>query len=283
MSASKRNLTELMHACLYDIERAKHLIETSSDNELNCKSKTKGMTALMYACNNKKGKIVIEMLLERKVLLDTVDNENRTAFMHTLYYKNRNLEFAKMLANAGANLDTIITIQISPFGWSPYECCFPRKRTYLMIACQQRYEDSIELAEFLIEMNANVNFTDKCGITPLILASSNKNNYAEKLVGLLLEAGANPNHASDHDCTPLFVTQNPKIAKLLIESGANVNFEDSLGETALWSAFNNLELAKVFVEAGVNIVHTNIYNKSIFDVIDLSQPVREYLLSKLNL
>lgn len=70
----------------------------------------------------------------------------------------------------------------------------------------------------------------------------------------VITAGAKINIVNDQGSTPLHLTKNPDVAKLLIEAGANINFKDKHGGTPLHYAVlnGNLELAKLLISAGAN-------------------------------
>jgi len=68
-----------------------------------------------------------------------------------------------------------------------------------------------------------------------------------------LEKGADVNAVNDTGQTPLHVTQDTGIAKMLILKGANVNALDGDGMTPMFS--KDLDLIKVLTESGADINH----------------------------
>ena len=93
------------------------------------------------------------------------------------------------------------------------------------------------------------------GDTAVILASDRDHN---KIAKILIEAGANVNAQNDTGYTALLTAtrrDNPELVKILIEAGANVNTQDNGGETALIMAAYKCsgEMVKILLEAGANI------------------------------
>jgi ankyrin repeat protein len=92
------------------------------------------------------------------------------------------------------------------------------------------------------------------GATPLLMACYNKST---DIVELLLEAHADPNLADDTGSTPICCTlragdmskasELPRILRLLLDHGANVNATDSLGRTSLMLAAQQRDKASLEV------------------------------------
>jgi len=70
---------------------------------------------------------------------------------------------------------------------------------------------------------------DTLGDTPLHVAAQ-LGDPAD--VRVLLEAGADPNAIGGRGRTPLFCTENAKIAEMLVGAGANTNHRDDDGMSA---------------------------------------------------
>ena len=92
-------------------------------------------------------------------------------------------------------------------------------------------------------------------VTPLIMAIQ-KNN--KKIVSLLLEKGANPNHCADGTPAILAVRNNDAATlKLLAASGADLSANGcaygDYGSSALCSAANSPEMVKLLIELGVDV------------------------------
>ena len=96
--------------------------------------------------------------------------------------------------------------------------------------------------------------SDAYGVTPLMRACFRGNL---KLARLLIEKGANPNARTRYGFTPLIYAAssgNAAVAKLLLEHGAEVNVTVGQGESPLMEAVSqsNRELAAAFLDQGAD-------------------------------
>ncbi|MBC8141339.1 MAG: ankyrin repeat domain-containing protein [Armatimonadetes bacterium] len=125
--------------------------------------------------------------------------------------------------------DTIIAHYAE--GGGDIDVAAPEGWTALMyaVACHQ-----ISVAELLLRLGANPEATGVLiGTTALSLAVY-RGSFA--LIGLLLESGADTNHANNLGYIPLMIAareREPAIARLLSHHGAVVNARDDEGRTAL--------------------------------------------------
>ena len=87
------------------------------------------------------------------------------------------------------------------------------------------------------EMVEQLNIADNWGQTPLRWAAAKR---CTDMAKLLLDAGADPNKASQSGRPPLYTAiwnDNKEMDKLLLDSGAEPNIEDNSGKTPLrWAA-----------------------------------------------
>lgn len=114
--------------------------------------------------------------------------------------------------------NTKIVNEINEAGYSP-----------LILAC---YRGNTEVAQFLIENGANLNFNTPMG-TPL-MAAVVKGNTA--IVNLLLDKNVDVEIKDNNGTTALIYAsmfKNYEIAKLLINVKANPDTEDNRGNSAL--------------------------------------------------
>lgn len=138
-----------------------------------------------------------------------------------IYCKENNLSGIQKLVNAGAD----ITLA-------------KRDSTYIYDALYVAIENNhLQVVEYLLDNNANVNqiYTEE-GLMPLSLAC--KLNYFD-ISKKLIERGANINGViladSDYVITPLFMAlqnDNYKLAKLLLDQGADVEIRNEIDKTA---------------------------------------------------
>lgn len=128
------------------------------------------------------------------------------------------------------------------------------------LVSQPLHEDYFwDIKKKLIEAGANVNVTDRCGSTLLIIYA--KCGVIDKLE-YLISAGANLNIRDSEGDTALIkaVRQSNydreclKVIKLLIDAGASVNIINKSGDTALTIAalWGFLDVVKYLIENGAN-------------------------------
>jgi ankyrin repeat protein len=107
----------------------------------------------------------------------------------------------------------------------------------------------------LVDAGADVNKADDQGQTPLHYAAS---GGSSKPTEMLLEAGASVDAVDEGGRTP-FVNavwcKDQNISKILLEAGAKINIQDADGKTALHHAAERgwLDICKMLVEAGANL------------------------------
>ena len=76
-----------------------------------------------------------------------------------------------------------------------------------------------------------------------------------KIVEEQLDLGVDVNAINETKQTPLHVTQNATIAKLLIDKGADINILDDLGSSPIFN--KEVEIAAMLLDAGVDINAVN--------------------------
>ena len=145
---------------------------------------------------------------------------------------------------------------------------FTRLRTHVLnasLCAAVKFGDSSEVMT-TIESGADVNGTDREGLTPLILAVIRGH---EECVRILLREGAGVNGFADDGASALFHganTGNFRCLKILLEAGANVNMSDSSNRTPLWAAgkTGRCECLDALISAGADV---NIFCKDGFSVL----------------
>lgn len=138
----------------------------------------------------------------------------------------------------------------------------------LHLACLQNNKLAVEKILGQDTAKTLINNENATGRTPLYIAIQQD----EHLVTMLIDAGANVNAVNNHKSydsrqlkkiankrTPLHTSasnsNNPAIAQLLINAGANVNAQDVYGTTALHLAawYEHPEMVKTLLENGAQV------------------------------
>lgn len=184
-------------------------------------AKTKN-TLLHYACDN--GNLdACKYLLMLDGMAELFLNEPN-AFGHTpLFYASSSgrLPLVKWLISNGADIDT---------DYSDRSDVVPREGdhgifTPLQIACFKGHED---VANFLVECNAELSGTRRNGKTPLHFACAQSH---KRVVKILLDAGADVHACDDQGKTPVDVSDAAILAVLLPDEygyGGNDDDDDGL-------------------------------------------------------
>lgn len=119
--------------------------------------------------------------------------------------------------------------------FSDFEADYQKSKTPLIIAVEN---GNMSQAKTLLDKGANPDASDLLGTTPLMIASAK--GYVD-IVILLLQSGAYVDAADKNGITPLMcAVSHPNIVKVLLQNGATVSSENSMGETALDRAKNVL-------------------------------------------
>lgn len=118
------------------------------------------------------------------------------------------------------------------------------------------YFDDFEMLSYLLKSGANINYQNKRGYTPLMIAIDAQGRA--KLVEFLLLNGADPNVINKDDLTALHIASyfgNKDVVNLLIKYGANLEIEDDNGLRALHQACYGgyADIVKSFIEAGADV------------------------------
>lgn len=179
---------------------------------------TEGYSLLYYPIKQNDIDIIELLLNSDKDLIGTslTDIVDRGKYVPLFYaVKFNNITAMKLLIESGANVN--------------YRS--DKHNTTLHMAVIRGYTNMVKL---LLENHANVNVRSNDGSTPLSHACS-FDRY--EIAQLLLEYGADPNLIEfEHEFSPLFYSiehNNVPLTKLLIESKADPNHQDYLGNTVL--------------------------------------------------
>jgi ankyrin repeat protein len=146
--------------------------------------------------------------------------------------------------------------------------------------------EEIKLAklDMLIKLGANVNVVNKNN-TPLMMACVFGH---EKIARWLIDNGANIHQKDDVGRDALIIASwighNEKILELLIDNGADVNQKDNEGETALIraSSSGNIEHVKVLLNKGadINVVNDKKVGALYYAFLGKNKDIFNYLIEK---
>ncbi|QSP94772.1 ankyrin repeat domain-containing protein [Marinobacter salinisoli] len=240
-----------------------------------------GMTALMFAVLNGNTHAV-QALISAGAYLERKNDRGQTA-LHIAVLpadvgdRSNDAQIVRMLIRSGANLNAHQD----------------NKKTPLF---KSIIYNRAEVRSILLESDANPDLTDANGDTPLMMAvfltgnieaakalidsgadldATNSDGYAAlhytaastktgnrvndpQLAELLIDAGANPNIKSDEVPTPLFLTfvfNRPEIRNILLKAGADPNTPGPEGSTPLMQAVVdwNEQAVNRLIAAGANL------------------------------
>lgn len=241
-----KKITKLFKKCS-EIEKANALIFASancnknmvlfildSGVDVNAIGDNKS-NALISAVSVVENDEIIKLLLESGADINAYDEKGENAFHKALKAKN-NIESIKLLLDNGCDVNSKV---------------FDSEKTPLIYAVI--YDDS--KVSYLIEKGANVNDSDKSGMSALNYAVKNNNkNVAEKLIS----ANADINvKTADGETVLIEATKLgfSDIAHLLITNNAKLDSVDSSKNTALFYAIknNNIEISKELLAKGASI------------------------------
>ncbi|CBN58107.1 hypothetical protein OSCI_3620030 [Kamptonema sp. PCC 6506] len=125
-------------------------------------------------------------------------------------------------------------------------------------------DGNLKKVQNLIASGADVNSIGSCNRTAMSLAIQ---MGQIPIIQALLDAGANPNLPDETDegladnsplmeaVSTFFATNRPEMVRLLIQRGANVNQQDSQGQTALMHAlgYSDIGAIEALIEAGADL------------------------------
>lgn len=115
-----------------------------------------------------------------------------------------------------------------------------------------------EMVQTILKYHPDVNAKSPDGYTALaffLLQGLPRNADPQKIVSLLVTAGADVNGRDNHGRTPIFyacINQQPEAIRALVNAGADVNVKDESGQTALMSCFD-VASVNVIVDAGADL------------------------------
>jgi len=177
---------------------------------------------------------LLEILIESNDKIDlNIRNLNGETLLFAASRKN-DKESIKVLLDAGAKIDM-----------PDYEGITP-----MMHASQHSY---LDIVKFLVEKGANVNKKSTYGYTALSL-NMGFLDRDEKIVKILLDAGADPNIIYTNSMTPLLYAayyKENEIVELLVDAGADVNAKNRDGTNAFM--YGTDDILNILAKGNINI------------------------------
>ncbi|HUT28146.1 MAG TPA: ankyrin repeat domain-containing protein [Sedimentisphaerales bacterium] len=161
---------------------------------------------------------VVRFMLDNGVDVNGFYKDGETALHHAA--EQAKTEFVKLLLEYGAD------VEIKGGRWDSHSALYSTVNGCIF-ADRARYKDYVATARLLLEAGADVD-TKGQGLTPLSLLCLEVNLLRGKpnieLIKLLLDSGADVNFHRPGDCTPLInavITKNLELTKTLVEGGAD--------------------------------------------------------------
>lgn len=117
------------------------------------------------------------------------------------------------------------------------------------------------MADLLLQHGANVNFRARSGDTPLIAAvQANRADIVQRLIS----HGANVNQGNSESQTPLMLAGvYPRVVRLLLDAGADVNARDKSGLTPL-DCVSDLKLEAELIARGADVNAEDVDHGTVF-------------------
>ncbi|AXK60896.1 ankyrin repeat domain-containing protein [Candidatus Chromulinivorax destructor] len=177
---------------------------------------------------------------------------------HAVIADEQNKFFQYVLKHRGTFMRNIIPL------WVNVKKNHDKPILHQAISC-----NNIEMIQFLLDLQADINIQDKRGNTPVHRAVINNN---KSVIALLLEKGADVNIANNKKITPLHSAVKHSKSSVIVESLLNKNAhvdpimdnDNEQGFTPLWQAVKdlNLNIVNLLLSSGAdpNLGNTTDYN-----------------------
>jgi ankyrin repeat protein len=213
-SLSRRNIKELV-----ELTYAKFNANENNNTENKILDKE---IDLINACKNENEE-VIKQLINDGADVNMTNGSGDTPL--TISCEKENLNIIKYLIENGAKTDINNSMGTSS----------------LNLLCKIKSEKSLEIVNYFIEeKKINIDYKDKNGNTPLLMASYFRDN---KVMEKLIENRANINIQNNFGDTSLIISsyfKNKKITQKLVNEGANMDIQNIYGDTFFTISQKNL-------------------------------------------
>ncbi len=215
-----------------DIAKIKELVDTGDINAVD----NSDTTALMYAAENGYADIV-KSLIQNGASISVYDDSYLPIVKAVML---GDAKLVKKLIKEGADIE------------ASYTSTYYRSSSIIRLAAGL---GDLEVVKILVEAGADGFSSDfyEEQPTPLMKALSLGN---KEVVKFLIKEKHHVNTSNNYDSTPLLMTSDIELIKLLIEAEANLEAtEMGVGYTALLYATQrgDMELVKLLIEAGADI------------------------------
>jgi ankyrin repeat protein len=259
-SERKKTITPLHEAVeAFDLEKVEDLLAQGASMDAK---NHRGETPLHYAVdwNNLE---IASVLLEKGANPNSKNSNGIPIIVYAI--KNKNLDMVKLLISKGANAKSLITPKFENIENTQIETekvntsAVNYSKSLIHYACSFDPENT-KMIGYLIEKGANVNSADEFGYTPLMLLFSNSEKFPFDSI------------------------------KLLIKKGADVNARKLDGQSILHiliaAKSSNFEAIRFLVENGANVNSKDQAGRTIFNEIqdyydeDQNKEIVNYLRKK---
>ncbi len=271
-SQTRMGETALMRACFKESANVKLLLDRGANPNLQ---DLHGKTALTEAIKTRNEDIV-KLLLENGADVNLQDSFGHTALMQAT--EGNNKKIVELLLKHGANVRIEQSLIKSATKVEFLELFFERekelgltrqmKNKALSSAVYEEYvpdlDKYLQAIELLIQYGADVNYVNEdksmlvAAVTKIVRTPEDKKKQY-KLVEFLLKKGANINWQDKSGETALMRCTSKEIFELLLKRGANVNLKRNWGgETILHSLVDTTktdqrDLIKMALENGADV------------------------------
>ncbi|XP_057335496.1 ankyrin repeat domain-containing protein 17-like [Microplitis mediator] len=249
-----------------------------------------GKLTLEIACDTKNIKIIEILIAAGADATETFDINNS---LHFAVIQN-NYERIENLAKNGADINNTVYFNKSPLILAIDEGNKPVVELLIKNGADIHFvtdyaetaivaaidNNNLELVEIIMEAGVDIN--NASGPLAPLSRACHKNNY--EICEYLIKRGANVNGVIG-DCSPLQEAAghgNKEMIELLIKNGVNVNYEAKFCSLALETVceYNNLELAKILIDAGSDVIISLDHYAPLKSAIKLNnQELAEYLIN----
>lgn len=160
---------------------------------------------------------MIDLLLESGASINFPDKDGSIPLAIEMTIRGNDTQMTNKLIKLGSQIDTPNNRGVTPL-------------------MEASVNGNLEKAKILINHGANVNQQARGGSTALISASCARWRKTVELCALLIKHDAKVNHQTNYGVTALLHasdTQNLELVTMLLEKGAETNFQNKKGETVL--------------------------------------------------